>query len=90
LPAGLAFCSDVGTRRIETAAACCQEDMLLSIAPLTSAFGAMFAIFEVTDVETETVMVPFRQWYLEADASAELTKQLKSKLAASDLSLYRI
>ena len=59
-------------------------------APLTSALAAMFATFEVIEVETEIVTVPFRQRYLDAEAAAELIKKLKSRPTASNLILYRI
>jgi hypothetical protein len=60
------------------------------MAPLTSAIVAIFGTFEVMDDETDIMTVPFRQWYFDADADAELTKQLKSRPAVSNLTLYRI
>ena len=75
---------------METLAASCHAAILRSIVAGISAFAAMFALLEVKELETESVMTDFRQRYFEADAAAELIMQLTSIMAASDLNRYRI
>ena len=88
-PAALTFCSVVETRRSETAATCCHEAILRSIAPETSDPKEIFEEFDI-DEDTDSVTEAFRQRYLDGDAVAEQTKMLISKPTAIILKLHRI
>src|SRR3954463_2231170 len=89
-PEGLTFCSMLETRFSVIAAACCQDEILLSKAPLMSAPAAMFVVLVVIEVEKETVIELFRQRYRVADADAELKEKLNSSPSVSSLSSNRI
>src|SRR3954447_18207029 len=89
-PDGLTLCSRLETRFSVTAATCCHDNMLLSIAPGMSAPAAMLAVLDVIEEETEIVMELFRQRYLDAEATAELKQKLTSRQRTNNLSSYRI
>ena len=87
---GLTFCSMVAERRSETAAACDQAAILWSIAAPLSEPAEIFAVFEIIDDETESVIVPFRQRYFVAEAYDPTTIESIIRPTAVSRVRYRI